>query len=71
MDERNDFPLSVCDVNMDSDATDKQNAADARLRAEKIASALNEWGSIGSLPVDTPLKCRISHETLPIRSLTI
>jgi hypothetical protein len=42
MDERNDFPLAVCHVNMDSDATEEQDAADARLRAQKIATALNE-----------------------------
>lgn len=44
MDELNDFPLAVCHVNMDSDATDEQDTADARLRAQKIASALNESG---------------------------
>jgi hypothetical protein len=44
MDERNYFPLAVCVLNMDSDAADEKVAADARLRAEKIASALNESG---------------------------
>lgn len=40
--EGNDFPLAVCHINMDSNATAEQDAADSRLRAHKIAAALNE-----------------------------